>query len=129
MNKQLRHIDTHRGFTIVELLVVIAVLGILFAITVFSYGQWNQTTITNQVKSDLNGVIGAMEDARNFGGATGYPSTIPASFSASPNVTVTMGPGPTSTYYCINAVSTKLPSVQYYVNTTTTKKIPQPGTC
>jgi len=44
------------GFTIVELVVVIAVIGILATITIVSYGAWHKSTLSAQVKSDLNGV-------------------------------------------------------------------------
>lgn len=54
------------GFTIVELVVVIVVMGILATITVASYGNWRERTVTNQIKSDLNGVATAMENVRNF---------------------------------------------------------------
>ncbi|MFZ3009509.1 MAG: prepilin-type N-terminal cleavage/methylation domain-containing protein [Candidatus Microsaccharimonas sp.] len=45
-----------RGFTIVELLIVLVVLGILFTITVVSYGSINNRADTIRIKNDLENV-------------------------------------------------------------------------
>lgn len=63
------------GFTLVELLIVIVVIGILAAITIVGYGDWKRNTTANVLKSDLNGAVAAMEDARNW--SSGYPSSVP----------------------------------------------------
>ena len=102
-----------KGFTIVELLVVIVAIGILAAITIVSYGNWRYRTAQNEVKSDLNGATSAMESARNFG--TGYPGAIPTSFTASTNVTLTYVSGDL-TKYCLMGTSTADATVIYYVN-------------
>ncbi|RWZ78826.1 MAG: pilus assembly protein [Candidatus Microsaccharimonas sossegonensis] len=49
------------GFTIVELLVIIAVIGILAGVSILGYGAWKKQTIVSQLKSDLNGAAQAME--------------------------------------------------------------------
>lgn len=92
-----------KGFTIIELLVVIVVIGILASTAIFSYGNWKQRTTLNQLKSDLNGATAAMESARNFG--SGYPATIPPSFQPSDGVTLTGGVLPGGTSFCLVATS------------------------
>lgn len=110
------------AFTIVELIVVISVIGILAAITIVSYGSWKTNTTTNQLKSDLNGVASAMENARNFG--TGYPATVPRTFIPSSGVTLAGGSLSSSTSYCVSATNG---SQSYFISA----QYPTPlvGTC
>ena len=54
MNRKLTHNSHHHGFTIVELLVVIVVIGILATITFVSYKGISDKAITAVVKSDLS---------------------------------------------------------------------------
>jgi prepilin-type N-terminal cleavage/methylation domain-containing protein len=115
-----------RGFTLVEILVIIAVIAILVTLTIVAAGEWRKSTAETEVKSDLNSLVGAMESARNFG--TGYPTSIPSTFTASTNVTVTYDSGDTSNY-CVEAVSKSVTTVKYYVKTAVTGKTPQAGTC
>jgi len=49
-----KHDKSHSGFTIVELLVVIVVIGILAAITIVSYTGISQKAITASIQSDLD---------------------------------------------------------------------------
>ena len=94
---------TH-GFTIVELIVIILVIGILATIGIVSYGSWKTSTTTTQLKSDLNGVAAAMENARNFGNS--YPSSFPNTFRPT-NDTVLQFATASVGSYCVNAYSTK----------------------
>lgn len=113
-----------RAFTIVELLVVIAVIGTLAGISVVGYGAWQKRTVESVVKSDLNNAVSAMESARNFGNT--YPAALPASFSPSDKVVVA-ATSTTGTSYCIQAASTRDSTViMYATNTSTT---PQYGNC
>lgn len=52
-NSQLTLSGNNYGFTIVELLVVIVVIGILASITIISYSNINQRAIVASIKSDL----------------------------------------------------------------------------
>jgi prepilin-type N-terminal cleavage/methylation domain-containing protein len=115
-----------KGFTLVEIIVIIAVIAILATLVIAAVGNWRKSTAETEVKSDLKSLASAMEAARNFG--NGYPTSIPSTFTASPNVTVTYGSG-SSANYCVNAVSDVEDTVEYYINTATTGKEPQAGTC
>lgn len=115
---------TSRGFTLVEIMVVIAILGTLLGLAVFSIGNWRTRTAQNEVSSDLNSVGAAMEAARNF--STGYPATIPTTFTASKNVTVTLKSS-TATAYCVEAASKVVPTVIYHVGSAS--KTPVAGVC
>jgi len=57
------------GFTIVELLVVIVIIGILVTIGIVAYGPWRQSLNKSQLHSDLHALAATMEDARNFSNA------------------------------------------------------------
>lgn len=114
-----------RGFTIVELAVVIGVIAILAAVMIIGYGSWRQNVARSEVQNDLQAAAGAMESARNFG--EGYPTSLPSDFSASDGVTLTYSRGDTKSF-CINGVSKKLSNVTYFYDTLTGKS-PQTGSC
>lgn len=115
-----------KGFTIIELLVVIAVIGVLATIVVVGYNGWKHTTLVAQVKSDLNGLASAMENARNFG--TGYPATLPSSFTPSSGDTITLT-STSATAYCIDATTTADSAIQYYLASESKDKGALAGTC
>lgn len=114
----------YKGFTIVEIMVIITVIGILAGIAVFSIGDWRARTAKGEVASDLNAVVSAMEGARTF--STGYPASIPTTFKASPNVTVTLKSS-SSSAFCAEAASKVVTSVVYKVSSG--NKTPAAGTC
>ena len=102
------------GFTIVELLVIIVVMGILLSLTVFAYGDWRLRTAKNEVQSNLIQLRAAMENARNFDNV--YPSTIPSSYDPSATVTTNIVTLANGSAYCARGVSTTRTSVIYYIN-------------
>src|SRR5665647_2474224 len=116
---------SRRGFAIVELLVVIAVIGILATISIVSYGAWKKSAATAQVKSDLNGVAAAMESARTFNNA--YPTTLPSTMTASDGVSLTGGSADGGKTYCIDGASTANATIVYYVDSTASDKVAQAG--
>jgi len=115
---------TSRGFTLVEIVVAIAIIGTLLGLTVFAIGNWRTRTAQNEVSSDLNSVSAAMEAARNF--STGYPATISTTFTASRNVTVTLKSS-SATAYCAEAASKVVPTVIYHVGSAS--RVPVAGAC
>ena len=105
-----------RGFTIVELLVVIALIGLLATITIFGFGTWRERTATTEVTNALITVAGAMNNAKNF--STGYPTSFPSGYDAVNNVVLELASS-SSTSYCINGYSTAVTSVRMSISSTT----------
>jgi prepilin-type N-terminal cleavage/methylation domain-containing protein len=120
----LRHKSS--GFTIVELIVVIAIVAVLAAISIVSYGAWRKNTYSNQVRSELSTVGQSMENARNFLGT--YPVTLPNTYTASDGVEVTLVLA-TETEYCADGISTVDESVQFYLYSEALEQGPLEGTC
>ncbi len=54
------------GFTVVEVLVIIAALAILAGVSVYAYGAWQTRTSTNAIKSDLQLATSALKSNLNF---------------------------------------------------------------
>lgn len=102
------------GFTVVEVLVIIVVVSILATFVTISIGNWRTRTAETEVKSDLAALGSAMENAKNFG--TGYPATIPSTFTASENVTVTLVSSTSSTY-CAKGESDVVSGVLFSIRT------------
>ncbi len=126
MNTLKARISSRKGFTIVELLVVITIIGILASISIISYGAWRHSAISAKVKNDLNGVAAAMDSARTFNNV--YPSTVPSSIVPSPGVTL-KGGSTDGTTYCVEADSTEDTTITYYLSSTNISAGPQAGTC
>jgi len=94
------------GFTLVEIMVTMVIIGILSGVSIVGYGSWKESTITAQLKSDLNGAVAAMDNARNFG--NGYPTAIPTTFKPSSGVTLKGGGLPGGKGFCITATNGNL---------------------
>ena len=114
------------GFTIVELVVVIAVIGILAAITIASYGSWRQSNAETAVKSDLNGLYTALESHKNFNDS--FPATLPATFTPTKDVAVTYLPSADRTSYCVSARSDQVTTVVFKIQSLN-GKTPVVGAC
>ncbi|MES2630863.1 MAG: prepilin-type N-terminal cleavage/methylation domain-containing protein [Patescibacteria group bacterium] len=102
------------GFTIVELIIVIVVIGILAGIVIIAYGAWQSRLASDVVKSDLTNVVSAMENTRNFGDV-GYPSAVPASIVGSNKVTLAGGGRPGGKTFCVEGTSTAT-TKKFYVS-------------
>lgn len=115
------------GFTVVEMLAVVLVIGILAGISVVSYGAWQQRQADNLTKSEALTALQAMQNYKNFKGA--YPTNIDTFMNKkSPEVTLEFAnPVPSGMQFCIQATSVKINTIKYYVSDTV--KDPQSGTC
>jgi prepilin-type N-terminal cleavage/methylation domain-containing protein len=127
MRATLRHILSNKGFTVIELLIVIAVIAVLATLVIVGYGGWKNTTLTSQIKSDLNGVASAMESARNF--TSIYPASIPSTFTASSGSVLSGGSTDGGVTYCIDATTSSDPSITYYIASESKDKGALSGTC
>lgn len=115
-------VGSRKGFTIVELVIVVAVIAILAAVAIVGYGNWRQQAVESQLKSDLQGAAAAMEDARNFG--SGYPNSIPSTFVASQGTTLSIGKVSAASF-CLEALYTQTGTVFYLEKSGS----PQSGNC
>lgn len=112
------------AFTIVEMMTVVAIIGVLASLAVFGWGSWQSNVAQSAVKSDLKAAASAMESAKNF--STGYPLSIPSSYKSGSAVTVTYASG-SATTYCLQGQSVKVTTVRYYVSSS--QSTPVAGTC
>lgn len=90
-----------KGFTIVELLIVIVVIGILAAITIVSFNGVTGRATTTSVKSDLSNSYAVLANDLTLTGA--YPATIAA---ANNGIGLKNSSGNTYTYVVNNASGT-----------------------
>lgn len=121
----LKHTN-QRAFTIVELIVTIAVIGILASLAVVGYGSYRTNVAVTEVKHDLNGVQAAMDSGLSFDNQ--FPLGIPRGFKSSPGVELSYGQG-TKTSYCITATSKARPGVSYSLVGSVGKHEVKEGSC
>lgn len=101
-NLKLRGVNYSKtfGFTIVELLVVIVVIGVLAAITVISYTGISQRARDATLKSDLaNAAIQMQLDYTNNGVVS---SVLPAAVKYSPGVVMSLSSTGDANTFCVN---------------------------
>ena len=115
------------GFTLVELLITITIIGTLASIGVVSYGNYQKSMKESQLKSDLNGIATAMENARTFGDK--YPTVLPDTFTPSQNVILSpVSTNTSKTTYCIDATNSDY-NLHYYIDSSSGTRGAQLGTC
>ena len=117
------------GFTIVELLIVIVVIGILAAITIVAYNGIQQRAQAATAQSDLEGA--AKQLAMDQVTTSAYPATVAlansgAGLKASPGTTYQYAVNNTTSpqTYCITATNN---TTSYFVSNT--NNIPTVGAC
>lgn len=90
-----------QGFTIVELLIVIVVIGILAAITIVAYNGIQQRARTTVLTTDISKAARLMAAANASTGA--YPTSIPSEMKYSPGVGMSLASTGNANTFCINA--------------------------
>ncbi len=60
------------GFTLVELVIIIVVIGILFTISAVGYSGWQQSINETKLKNEFTMAASALKDYQNFNNA--YPT-------------------------------------------------------
>lgn len=124
-----------RGFTIVELLIVIVVIGILAAITIIAYNGIQAKAAVASLQSDLENdnkqLIAYLATS-----STGYPTAIDCSASPAANSICLKSSGTTTYQYTVNNTSLSAPSYCLTATTGTTSYFiggtasnPTPGGC
>jgi prepilin-type N-terminal cleavage/methylation domain-containing protein len=108
------------GFTIVELLIVIVVIGILAAIALVAYNGISNRAIGSALQSDLNGAAKTIENDKTLSSGELYPDTINAvnggkgfKFSNGANAQYTVDNSTNPRTYCVTATKG---SISYYVD-------------
>ena len=111
------------GFTIVELLIVIVVIGILAAITIVAYNGIQQRANLANLKIDMSSAAKTLENANTSGGA--YPATLTiAALRSSPGTTYQYTYTSSGNTYCLTGTNN---GVAYTVSTAT--PTPAVGVC
>lgn len=113
------------GFTVIEILIVVVVIGILAGIGFVSYNGWRKETVRKAITSDLQNALSAAEQEKNFKGS--YPTTLPQSFkSGSPDIVVTVRTIPSSgsapAAICIEGVNSRQ-HLQMHIKSTERKVV------
>ncbi len=114
------------GFSIIEMIIVVAVIGILAIITVFAFSNYRSRAARTEVRNELTQGASAAKNYRNFNNT--YPVTANA-FNAihksGSELTLTYTPIGAGAGYCLTATSTNLTQSWYVsdavVQPTTTK--------
>ena len=102
----LRAIQKREGFTLVELLIVVAIIGILAAIAIPQFAAYREKAYCSAIKSDLANL--AISEEAYFTDHDFYQTTLASvpGFQASPNVTITIASGDTRTEWSATGTHT-----------------------
>lgn len=103
MNKT---ISSRAGFTIVELLIVIVVIGILAAITIVAYNGIQQRSATATMQTDLSATARQMEVAKVNSAAETYPAGLPNGVNVSQGNVLQLAQVAGGQSFCINVYRT-----------------------
>lgn len=119
--------NTRRGFTIVELLIVIVVIAILAAITILAYSGLQQRAHVAVIQSDTRNAAVQLE-SDNINNGT-YPASAAAAnggagLKASAGTTYQYTYTSASNSYCLTSTNS---AISYFISSTNTT--PQPGAC
>ena len=109
-----------RGFTIIEIITVIVVIGLLAGLTIFGFGTWRARTAKTEV---LNEMANASAVVNNYKIANnGYPPTAVYAaglYATGSKVTLTYTLRSDAASYCLKGQSSTVTSVVWYIDTLT----------
>jgi len=115
-----------RGFTLIELMIAVAIVAILAAVAIPSYSEYIRRSRITEAISALSGMRVKMEqffqDNRTYTGACGAPGTSVAPAPTSPNFTyacaITAGPPSTYTITATGKPGTAVDGFKYSLDDT-----------
>lgn len=103
-----------KGFTIIELIVVLVIIGLMATISVVSYGSWRQNLDSVNIKNDLFNLSTAMNSARNFDSE--YPDSVPSNFVATEGIILSGGSYDDGNSFCISGYNEADPTNIYHID-------------
>lgn len=119
-----------KGFTVIELIVVVVIVAALAAVTIFAFGTWRSRTAKTEVQNELLQAAAAIQNYKNFN--TNIPNSqavFNAQYTAGSAVTLTyIWRGATSTY-CLNGTSTEDSSVKWSIDSAVNTSQVSQGHC
>lgn len=92
-----------KGFTIVELLIVIVVIAILAAITIVAFNGIQQRAKNSAIQADLSNAAKLMSLAKIDSTNESYPTSLPSSTKASQGVVLQLATTGSDNSFCVNA--------------------------
>lgn len=92
----LRSIKSQKGFTIIELLIVIVVIGILAALVLNAFGNIQERARDTERKSDINSIHTQLE--LSYADNSSYPATIDTTVLPDLNAEALVAPNAGETY-------------------------------
>jgi prepilin-type N-terminal cleavage/methylation domain-containing protein len=109
-----------RGFTIVEVIIVVAIIGILAGLTIFAIGSWRARTAKTEMKNELQAGYSTAKNYRTFNNI--YPNTkatFDGLYSPKNSVVLTYNTTDSGVTYCLKATSPNDSSIWYVSGTVT----------
>jgi len=111
-----------KGFTLIELMIVIAIIGILAAIAIPQFASYRERGFIASMKADCNTIKIAEEayfvDNNTYTTTTADLPGVPTSFSAGNSVAVTAGADGIGSSFIVTVTSTKTDQTVVYTSTT-----------
>lgn len=114
MPKQYRHPIFNRGFTIVELLIVIVIIGILATITFIAYSGIQRSATDSSAKDTLSKAVNVMKLAGVQSGS--YGTSFPSTIKVSEGIGIALAEVSDSSTFCVNVTTQKYDDILWHAD-------------